>query len=92
MQVAKGMAWPIVGEESAMIVGVRLYPGGARIGHIKAAAGVLDELVTALAPQAEDWARSHGCDHALLEGREGWKRALKDHGWEVHQLALLKGL
>jgi hypothetical protein len=91
-QVARGMAWPILGEESAMVVGVRLYPGGAIVGHVKAAVGDMQELVSELAPKAEDWARMHGCSHALLEGREGWKRALKDHGWSVHQLTLLKDL
>jgi hypothetical protein len=91
-QVQIGMAVPIVGEQSAMVVGTRIYPGGARVGHIKAAAGDMDELITVLGPRAEEWGREHGCTIAMIEGRPGWSRTLKEHGWSAHQVALLKEL
>jgi hypothetical protein len=91
-QVETGMSVPIIGEQSAMVVGVRTYPGGARVGLIRAAAGDMDELITVLGPRAEDWGRAHGCPMALIEGREGWSRELKKHGWRAHQVALLKDL
>lgn len=91
-QVVNGIAWPIVGDASAMVVGVRLYPGGAWVGHIKAAVGDLEELRDVLGPKAEEWGRSRGCNLAMIEGRLGWQRPLKEHGWEPHQVSLLKGL
>ena len=91
-QIETGLSHPIIGEKSAMVVGVRTYPGGARIGHIRAACGDLEELVNILAPIAEEWGRDNQCDMALLEGREGWKRALNGHGWRTYQIALLKDL
>lgn len=91
-QVATGMAVPIIGDNAAMVIGARLYPGGARIGHIKAAAGDMDELIHELGPKAEEWGRAHGCTMALIEGRPGWSRALRKHGWRAHQVALLKDL
>ena len=91
-QIAKGLLVPIVGESSAMVVGVRVYPSGLRVGHIPAAVGDLDELRDAIGPRAAQWAREQGCKIATLEGRPGWSRALKDHGWEHHQAVLLREL
>jgi hypothetical protein len=91
-QVEIGMAVPIIGDASAMVVGVRTYPGGARVGHIKAAAGDMDELITVLGPRAEKWGREHGCTIAMIEGRHGWSRTLRQHGWHHHSVTLLKDL
>lgn len=91
-QVETGMSVPIIGDKSAMVIGMRMYPGGARVGLIRAAAGDMDELIHVLGPRAEEWGRERGCTMALLEGRHGWDRALKQHGWKAHQVALLKDL
>ena len=91
-QVEIGMAVPIIVDASAMVIGSRIYPGGARVGVIKAAAGDMDELIHELGPQAEEWGRAHGCTIAMIEGREGWSRALKQHGWRHHQTTLLRDL
>lgn len=91
-QVANGLAVPIIGERSAMLVGARIYPSGQKVGVIKAGAGNLDELIHELAPRAEQWGREQGCNMALLEGRPGWERALKNHGWSTHQVVLVKDL
>jgi hypothetical protein len=91
-QVANGLAVPLVGNASAILVGTRIYPSGQRVGVVKAGAGDLAELVNEMAPRAEQWAREHGCTMALLEGRPGWERALKEHGWRVHQVHLIKEL
>ena len=91
-QVLLGLAVPIVGDASAMVVGTRIYPGGARVGHIKAACGDMDELISVLGPRAEEWGRAHGCTIAMIEGREGWSRTLKQHGWHHHQTTLLRDL
>lgn len=91
-QVLRGLSWPIIGEAAAVVVGTRMYPGGARAGLVKAAAGDLDELINALAPKAEDWAREHGCAIAMVEGREGWARVLKRRGWQHYQTIMRKAL
>lgn len=91
-EIANGRAHPIIGEKSAMVVGVRLYPGGARVGHVLAAAGDMDEIRDTLAPQAEAMGRRMGCRMVMLEGREGWKKAMKEHGWSTHQVVLVKDL
>ena len=91
-QVELGLAVPIVGDASAMVVGLRLYPGGARVGHIKAAAGDMDELKAKLGPRAMEWGREHGCQRALIEGRPGWLRELRQDGWEPFQVSLLRDL
>jgi hypothetical protein len=91
-QVLSGLAFPIIGDKSAMVVGLRLYPGGARVGHIKAAAGDMDELISELGPRASEWGREHGCTVAMIEGRHGWSRALRQHGWRHHSVTLLKDL
>lgn len=89
-QVKTGLARPIIGEDAAVVFGVRNYPGGARVGHVIAAAGDMEELVSSLAPQAEEMARRLGCSLAMIEGREGWKKIM--HGWQTHQVVLVKGL
>lgn len=91
-QVVGGRLVPIVGDASAMVVGVRVYPSGMRVGHIAAAAGDLEELRDKIGPRAAEWGRERGCQMALLEGRPGWSRALKDHGWEHHQAVLIRDL
>lgn len=45
------------------------------------AGGDLDELVNALRPRAEAWARINGCQRVLIIGRPGWERALGPMGY-----------
>jgi hypothetical protein len=91
-QILCGAAWPIVGNDAALVVEVKDYPGGARVAHGMIAAGELSEIVGQLIPQAEEWGRSKGCRFGLIESREGWAKVLKQHGWSVHQTALMKEL
>ena len=91
-QVSKGLLVPFTGDASAMLVGVRVFPSGRRVAHIPAAIGDLDELRDALGPNAIKWALGQNCKLATIEGRPGWSRAMKDHGWEHHQSVLLKEL
>jgi hypothetical protein len=91
-QVAQGKAWPIIGENAAIVVEVRAYPGGAAAVHGLVAAGDMVEIVNELIPAAEQWGRSKGCKYGLIESREGWSKVLKDHGWRTHQQSLLKEL
>lgn len=45
-------------------------------------------------PDAEEWARAHGCKSVTLTGRRGWERMkwLKDAGYKTVQITLEKEL
>ena len=60
--------------------------------HALIAAGDRNEIVDELAPQAEELGRANGCVAAVVESREGWKRALKGRGYYPYQLTLRKEL
>jgi len=91
-QIRRGFAQPIVGENAALVVEVRVYPGGARAAHGLIAAGDVGEIVGVLIPAAEQWGRDNGCTIGLIESREGWSKVLKSHGWNPHQVSLRKEL
>ena len=79
-------------ENAAIIFEVRNYPGGARVIHGLVAAGDLAEIRDVLIPEAEDFARSAGCTHAIIESRPGWAKVLKGQGYAPHQTAVMKEL
>lgn len=77
---------------SAQVTQVIDYPGGAKVCRSIAACGDLNEQVELIAPQIEEWARNVGCTACLVEGRDGWRRALKGRGYEPYQSVIVKGL
>lgn len=89
--IATGRAqyWESAG--AAMATEIRGYPL-CRAIHGLAAAGDLGEIRSILIPAAEAWARAQGCAFAIIESRPGWQRALRNHGYELHQVAVVKGL
>lgn len=91
-QVSNGLLVPFTGDRSAMLVGIRVMPSGLRVAHIPAAVGDLDELRDTIGPNAIDWAVGQNCKMAMIEGRPGWSRAMKDYGWKHHQSVLLREL
>lgn len=64
--------WP--GERSAAVTEIHRWPRRTGI-HVLFAGGELDELREQSAVILA-WAKSKGCDHATVTGREGWARAL----------------
>ena len=76
---------------AAIATELRDYPG-CRAIHGLVAAGDLDEIRSLLIPAAEAWGRSQGCDFAIVESRPGWQRALRNNGYALHQIAVVKGL
>ena len=89
-EVRQGRFRIIVGEEAAIVFGLRFYPTGAKDVEGLIAAGDLNEIVEVLIPQAEEYGRSIGCVGAIIESREGWAKVLKSRGYEPHQVALRK--
>lgn len=90
-KVASGQALLWVGRNAATVTEVVEMPGGLAI-HGLVATGDLREIVGELIPQAEAWAVSAGCKFALIESRPGWQRVLRERGYEVHQVSVMKEL
>lgn len=70
---------------------VRTYPGGARELHGLFAAGdkaAIRELID-IACEA---GRQAGCTVAAIESRPGWSRELKDKGFTVDRVRIVKDL
>jgi hypothetical protein len=89
--IRNGLAQCWFGDNACIVTQIKDYPK-ARVIHGLVAAGDLQEIVETLIPRAEAWGKMAGCSMAIIESREGWARALKQHGWEPHQVALRKGL
>ena len=79
-------------DKAAMVTRVCLYPGGAKVVRSLATAGDLKEILETLTPQIEAWAKENGCTHSLVEGRDGWRKALAPFGYQHHQTILIKEL
>lgn len=80
-EILGGRATVFPGERSVMICTLHEYDGGKREGHVWLAAGDLDEIRGPLREQAEMWAKLNGATTATVDGRAGWKRALKCIGF-----------
>lgn len=91
-QILSGAFVLIVGDRAAIVFGIEEYPTGARDIHGQIAAGDLEEIVSNLIPRAEELGRAGGCIGAMISSRPGWARALKDSGYEVHQVTVRKAL
>jgi len=78
------------GKECAMVTEVQ-QQGTDRVLFVWAAGGKMDELL-AMAPGIEAVGRLMGCNAAMAEGRSGWSRILKNHGYEVASIVMRKAL
>jgi hypothetical protein len=70
--------WP--GARSALVAAVEQDPGELRL-LVWLAGGARDELEDELLPLAEAWGRARGCRRALVIGRDGWQRTLRNKGY-----------
>lgn len=90
--VAAGEVFFWFGEQAAVCGRLKQYPGSARVLEMLVGAGDLTEILNVLRPRLEAWAKAWGCSHVLVESREGWAKALKIHGYEPWQVAVMKEL
>lgn len=74
-----GTAQLWLGERCAMVT--EIVNGPPRAIHVWLAGGELKEIVS-LTPGIAAFARSMGCAEATVNGRKGWGRALRKHGFE----------
>lgn len=79
-------------EAAAIVAEIKTFPSGAKAVAGLIAAGWLEDIQTALIPQAEEWGRSLGCQFGMIDSRPGWARRMKRHGYETHQVSLIKEL
>jgi N-acyl-L-homoserine lactone synthetase len=79
-------------DNSAIIVELRRFPGGALDVHGLVAVGDQKEIVDELIPRAEEWAKERGCTAAVIQSRPGWQRVMKSSGYDLHQVTVRKEL
>lgn len=77
-RLAEGKAFFLATALAAMVVEFLAYPGGAKAISVLAAAGDKDEILGPLGERAMQFGREMGCDHAMVPGRNGWRRARPD--------------
>lgn len=85
-----GLVLVIANEHSAIVVEIKEFPSGARAVSGVIAAGDKQEIASSLIPQAEAWGKANGCSFGMIESRPGWARVMKKHGYEMHQMTLVK--
>lgn len=90
--IANGWIALLEEDQSAVCVEIKYYPSGRKDVHGLVAVGDMDVIINTLIPRAEQWGRERGCTGAIIESREGWLRALKPYGYDMHQVAIRKAL
>lgn len=91
-EVACGRMHLLSTAHSAILFSVKKYPTGAKELHGELATGELPEIISALIPLAEKFGKENGCTTAVIQSREGWVSAMRQHGYEVYQTAIRKAL
>jgi hypothetical protein len=78
--VLDGEAQFWAGRDCALVALVEDDPCERRL-LIWLAGGARGEIETEILPRAEGWGRARGCRRALIIGRAGWERSLKNKGY-----------
>lgn len=82
------MFWP--GKQAAMVTEISPFGDGKAIS-VLTAGGDMEEL-RQMALGVEALGRLNGCQYALVEGRKGWERIMKQDGYEFVSVCLKKAL
>lgn len=91
-EILSGRALFLANDKGAIVYEYKRYPTGAVDIHGLIAAGELDTIRTTLIPAAVERGRSLNCLAAIISSRPGWAKALKEDGFEVHQVEIRKPL
>lgn len=89
--IGQGKAYFLPGKNSAVVAEKVTYDGGVSALQVLWAVGDVDEIL-ALAPGLEAIGRLVGCSEMLVEGRAGWTKILKAHGYSPWSVTLRKAL
>lgn len=77
---------------AAIVTGINDYGGGERMGQVDWGVGDLDEILSKIMPEAEAYFKANKCTRIMFEGRTGWSRVLKAHGYRTHSVTLVKDI
>ena len=78
--------WPA--PKGCAVTEIVIYPR-KKVLHIFLAAGELKQILQ-MEKDAIKWGKSQGCEAVSLSGRFGWKKVLKDYGWQPQMIVLGK--
>ena len=76
------------GENCCTVTLFTVYPTGKFL-HVFLAGGDLDEILE-IEKSMSEFAKQSDCDALTLSGRVGWKKVLRDLGWNEQFLTLKK--
>lgn len=88
--LVSGMAqfWPA--PRGFFITRIIIYPQ-KKVLHFSLGGGDLDQLAL-MHNDVLEWGRAQGCTSAMLSGRKGWERTLKQLSWTPLHQTLIKEL
>lgn len=88
LESGRAQLWP---GETAAVVTQCLIDEAGRTLHVWLAGGDMDGVL-ALRPGIEAWGRAQGCRCMTIDGRRGWNRVLRRHGYELQGAELKRTL
>jgi len=91
-EIAAGRMMLMAVEDAAILFSVKVYPSGLKELQGEAACGNREAIVLTLIPAAERWAKSIGCESAVIQSREGWSRVMRKFGYSPYQTSIRKVL
>jgi len=71
--------WP--SPKGCIVTEIVVYPR-KKVLNIFLAGGELDQILD-MNDDVREWAKSHGCEAAIISGRIGWKKPLIPEGWKL---------
>ncbi len=80
------------GRASFLIGFIEEFDAGAKTLRILWGGGNLDEIRDEMRLQVEEYGRTHGCACILVQGRQGWVRALHGCGFRPYSVVVRKEL
>ena len=75
-------------EKGCIVTEIIVYPN-KKVLHVFLAGGKLEQI-TDMEDHVIKWAKTQGCLEMSLAGRLGWKKVLKNRGWEEKSVILQK--
>ena len=88
--LTEGLAQYWASDDAAMVSRLVTWPGGAVTVEVLAAAGKKADITGHLGAAVMEWGKSNGATHALVAGRDGWKRERPD--FRHYQTLIIKEL
>lgn len=86
--LSEGLAQFWATDDAAMVSQLREWPGGAVTVEVIAAAGRKSDIIGHLGDSVQAWGAANGASHALVAGRDGWRRERPD--FRHYQTLLIK--